>query len=107
MTTPDAAPAALLSPGQVRLRDPLTLGDYAEACLAFEIDLLRALRDPVSALPQVASAPLETGLRFLRLALVGGFALDLDGLDEDAVRLFVSVVFVHFIERLRWQTRFK
>ena len=42
------------------LKETLTIGDYADACNTLGLDPTRTLRNPVAALPLVASC--ETGL---------------------------------------------
>ena len=88
------------------LKETLTVDDYADACNALELDPIRTLRNPVAALPLVASCEMSAARRFLSIALRRTSVVDLAAFDsEDAARLFVSAIFVHFIDRVRRQTR--
>ena len=87
------------------MKETLTASDYADACSMLGISPIRTLRDPVSVLPLVASCKIVQGQRFLSMVLRGR-GVDLDAFEtEDAARLIVSAVFVHFIARLRRQVR--
>lgn len=86
------------------LKETLTIGDYADACNTLGLDPTRTLRNPVAALPLVASCGLNQARRFLSIALRRGRGVDLDAFEsEDAARLMVTAVFVLFVDRVRRQ----
>ena len=53
------------------MKETLTASDYAEACNLFGLNPIRTLRDPVAALPTVASCDIVQGRRFLSMVLRG------------------------------------
>lgn len=92
-----------------QLRSAVTADDFDAACRVLDLDPVRVLRDPVAALPLVASCELAHGSRFLRLVLTepaGAFDLyDLDG--QDLARLYLCSVFVLYVDRFRRTHRAK
>lgn len=88
------------------MKETLTAGDYADACTMLGLSPIRTLRDPVAALPLVASCDIVQARRFLAMVLHRTSMVDLDAFDsEDAARLMVSAIFVHFVDRMRQQAR--
>lgn len=86
-----------------RLRSAATADDFDAACRVLDLDPVRVLRDPVAALPLVASCELARGSRFLRLVMTEpAGALDLYDLDgQDLARLYLCSVFALYVDRFR------